>query len=233
MASGFVSSSPCPSSLFDTAHTQAAHRTMLIEIEATIMRSDSRAHKSPSSRRRYREPLMQQGSTKRMIGTVPNSQSKSDRFRTPAKTDVGQSGPPQRIATFPMVHPDSLNSASMHRMATLCTPTVRLTHTLRPSSPPMHFCCTAQAVSFRSQHRPTLMMDPIQNASSVPRPPIGHMREMTRPPKMYTVIPGTGGRRNATTPMRKVMTMMTPKLHSASTCLIQDSATLRSSGQMM
>jgi hypothetical protein len=121
-----------------------------------------------------------------MIGVVPIIACHRGIRRRPQVTDVGQSGPPQRIEHFPTEIPGSLRTISMAFIMGLLTPQVESTHFEFPSCSPMHFCCMAQALSFRSQ----LMKQHSKVPLSGPR---AGFEANIRPPKRYTGGPGIGG----------------------------------------
>ena len=80
------------------------------------------------------------------IGMDPTSMGTSEIPRIPVRTEVGQSGPPTRIADLPSVrHLGSESTSLIARTAVELTPTAERTPTLVPRPPPMTFCCMMMA----------------------------------------------------------------------------------------
>eukprot|EP00746_Dinoflagellata_sp_MGD_P093411 gnl/MRDRNA2_/MRDRNA2_369523_c0_seq1.p1 gnl/MRDRNA2_/MRDRNA2_369523_c0~~gnl/MRDRNA2_/MRDRNA2_369523_c0_seq1.p1 ORF type:complete len:163 (-),score=22.30 gnl/MRDRNA2_/MRDRNA2_369523_c0_seq1:61-549(-) len=129
-------------------------------------------------------PLKVQATTKTITGIEPKSIEGRESRRSPVSTEVGQSGPPHKIATFPKDIPGFFNTISIARIIGLFTPTAARTQSLRLSPSPIHFCCSVIAVAFNVTPRKEAKQAPPQKPHSS-----GAFAVMTTPPSRYTGTP--------------------------------------------
>lgn len=108
-------------------------------------------------------PAITLADARKKQGVVPKMHWNSEHLRIPARTDVGQSGPPMRIPTLALVMPFSERSRLMPCMNGVCTPQIWSTLLFVDIHPPMHFCCIAHAVSLRVIPTKQLTTTPIEN----------------------------------------------------------------------
>mmetsp|Transcript_20708 Transcript_20708/g.58080 ORF Transcript_20708/g.58080 Transcript_20708/m.58080 type:complete len:258 (-) Transcript_20708:1478-2251(-) len=142
-------------------------------------------------------PPITHGTIRKKHGSVPSSICGKRRWRMPVRTEVGQSGPPTRIATFSIDSPSLSSIFCIARICTVWMPTSLWTYWYFPKPSPMTFCCIATALSLRMSPSTDAKQMPVQNesqGSSFPR------ATMIVPAAMYTGTPGTGGSRNMMMP---------------------------------
>mmetsp|Transcript_70520 Transcript_70520/g.110355 ORF Transcript_70520/g.110355 Transcript_70520/m.110355 type:complete len:277 (+) Transcript_70520:639-1469(+) len=105
-------------------------------------------------------PARTVGKIRKITGKVATIIGSVSNLKMPTKTNVIQSGPPQRIAIFVAENPGVFKAISTALVGTVCTPTRRCTHVDLASQPPMTFCCIALATSFIAK--------PISDATTTP-----------------------------------------------------------------
>mmetsp|Transcript_38546 Transcript_38546/g.71357 ORF Transcript_38546/g.71357 Transcript_38546/m.71357 type:complete len:222 (+) Transcript_38546:372-1037(+) len=110
-------------------------------------------------------PASTQGTIKKAHGRVPSSICGQLSRRMPVSTEVGQSGPPQRIATFSIVKPLFFRIFSIARMFVVCTPTNCCTYRDLPNSSPIPFCCRTTAFSLSASDSTDAKAIPVQKSS--------------------------------------------------------------------
>mmetsp|Transcript_16486 Transcript_16486/g.34001 ORF Transcript_16486/g.34001 Transcript_16486/m.34001 type:complete len:209 (+) Transcript_16486:626-1252(+) len=130
-----------------------------------------------------------------MHGKVPTKTGKKSQPRIPVVTNVGQSGPPVKMAHFPQVNPGSAMTTLTALIRSLLTPTICLTATMLPNFFPKICCWIVPEINFRMSPRK------VQYVTPPTRPMVGSQTARSiRPDMKYMGTPGTGGRRNREMP---------------------------------
>mmetsp|Transcript_617 Transcript_617/g.1913 ORF Transcript_617/g.1913 Transcript_617/m.1913 type:complete len:268 (-) Transcript_617:201-1004(-) len=120
----------------------------------------------PSLARSIIEPAMDVGATKKRMGNDPICICALDRRKMPVTTDVGQSGPPRRIATFDTRMPGCDRIRLTARIDTLFTFTNLRTRTLPARFSPIPACCMKMAACLMAQQTRAATRVAVQNPSS-------------------------------------------------------------------
>mmetsp|Transcript_5005 Transcript_5005/g.6897 ORF Transcript_5005/g.6897 Transcript_5005/m.6897 type:complete len:107 (+) Transcript_5005:948-1268(+) len=95
------------------------------------------------------EPVKTVGMMRKMTGIVPTNIGIRRNFMMPHNTEVGQSGPPIKIAHFEMPSPGSLRTSFIERISLVLIPTKERTFTDPANCSPISFCWHAQANNFK------------------------------------------------------------------------------------
>lgn len=108
-------------------------------------------------------PAMTLAEARKKQGIVPKRHWKREQRRMPARTDVGQSGPPMRMPTLARVMPLTMRRFLMPCIKGVCTPQIWSTFLFLDMHSPMPFCCIAHAESFRMIPTKQLTTIPTEN----------------------------------------------------------------------